>query len=156
MVRKNIKISRELLEQNKKWMKVITSFGRDLKKKLGTKLVAIILAGSRAKHDFNMSSDVDLLIIGHWKEDVLFERISEIARLIDLPELPVDYFLYRPEEIKQLIKKGNPLILDGISEGKAILNIAYLKELRNYLEELMQKKIISKKGDVWFIKDIKH
>lgn len=78
----------------------------------------IILFGSATGRTLDIN-DVDLLII---KEDVPHtgtERIRQLYRMIDT-DLPVDYLVYRPEELENRIRLGDPFIRSILHEGKVL------------------------------------
>ena len=63
----------------------------------------IYLFGSFAKGEIHEGSDIDLLIIGDFKEN-FFERIGKI---LDLTDLPVEPLVYTEEEFKKLLEEEN-------------------------------------------------
>jgi len=78
----------------------------------------IILFGSAAwgKGDIN---DIDLFIV---KKDVPYygtDRIRELYRLIDA-DLPIDYIVYKPEEVEERLSLGDPFIKKIFREGKIL------------------------------------
>ncbi len=81
--------------------------------------IKIILFGSASKGEFNNDSDVDLLVI---KENTPYlgrERARELRRLIK-KNLPVDFFVYRPEEFNERIRLGDPFIRTILREGEVL------------------------------------
>jgi len=75
----------------------------------------IVLFGSSVR-DGSEVNDIDLLII---KEDVPYtgaERIRQLYRMMET-ELPVDYLVYRPSEIKERLSLGDPFIEHIFKEG---------------------------------------
>ncbi|RJR17241.1 MAG: nucleotidyltransferase domain-containing protein [Nitrospiraceae bacterium] len=75
----------------------------------------IILFGSAAwgKEDIN---DIDLFIV---KKDVPHygaDRITELYRLLS-PDLPVDYIIYKPEEVEERLSLGDPFVKRIVKEG---------------------------------------
>jgi len=50
-------------------------------------------------------SDIDLIIIGNFKER-LFDRIGKV---LDLTDLPIEPLVYTEEGFRQMIREGNPL-----------------------------------------------
>ena len=79
----------------------------------------IILFGSAAKDKWSSDSDADFLII---KKDTPFygsDRIRELSRVIER-NIPVDFFIYRPEEFDKRLKMGDPFIKAIIEEGKVL------------------------------------
>ncbi len=91
----------------------------------------IILFGSRARGDWGPWSDYDLLIIGEFREKYL-DRIGKILELIEDIPLPIEPHPYTLEEALDMLRKGNPLIVDALEEGK----ILYTD--KNYLDKLLQ------------------
>jgi len=91
-----------------------------LKQQLVAKYAAekIILFGSAAREGGEVN-DVDLFII---KDDVPHlgaDRIREIYRLMDT-DLPVDYLVYRPEEVAERLSLGDPFVVDVLREGRVL------------------------------------
>jgi len=75
----------------------------------------IILFGSSVR-DSEVVNDIDLLII---KDDVPFtgtERIRQLYRMMET-NLPVDYIVYRPSEIKERLSLGDPFLVSIFQEG---------------------------------------
>jgi predicted nucleotidyltransferase len=79
----------------------------------------IILFGSAARGELNLNSDADFLIIK--KETPLYgaNRIRELSRMIDR-NIPIDLFIYRPEEFEQRLKMGDPFLKSILKEGKTL------------------------------------
>jgi len=78
----------------------------------------IILFGS-AVNDKKNVNDIDLLIIKDDVPNTGTERIRQLYRLIDT-DLPVDYLVYRQDEIENRISLGDPFICSILSTGKVI------------------------------------
>ena len=79
----------------------------------------IILFGSAARGGFTPDSDVDLLVI---KKDVPrygIDRMRELRRLIK-KKVAADFLVYRPEEIEERLKMGDPFVKAMLSEGKVL------------------------------------
>jgi predicted nucleotidyltransferase len=65
------------------------------------------------------ADDVDILIV---KEDVPrlgTDRISELYRIINA-DVAVDYLVYKPAEIEERVKLGDPFIKKIMEEGKVL------------------------------------
>lgn len=78
----------------------------------------IILFGSLAK-GAEKARDIDLFII---KEDVPYlgvDRIRELDRLIKY-RLATDFIVYKPQEVEQRLKLGDPFIKAILNEGKVL------------------------------------
>ena len=79
----------------------------------------IILFGSAACGELGPDSDADFLII---KTDTPLygaDRIRELSRMIDR-DIPVDLLIYRPEEVEQRLKIGDPFLKAILKEGKVL------------------------------------
>lgn len=82
----------------------------------------IILFGSLAKDTVN-PRDIDLFII---KEDVPHfgvDRIRQLDRLIKY-SLATDFIVYKPEEVEQRLKLGDPFVKAILEEGKVLYDAA--------------------------------
>jgi predicted nucleotidyltransferase len=71
----------------------------------------VILIGSYARGDFNLWSDIDLLIIGKFEHNPL--------RRIENFDFPPGYevILLTPAEIATMKEKRNKLVVDAFTEG---------------------------------------
>jgi predicted nucleotidyltransferase len=76
----------------------------------------VILIGSYARGDFNLWSDVDLLIIGNFDSNPL-KRLKSI-------DFPAGYetILLTLDEVKKMAGKNNKFIKDAFSEGIILRN----------------------------------
>ena len=92
-----------------------------------------------------------MFVVGNWAHKIFFERVNEINKKVKLPLLPIDYFLYRPEEIKKFIEQGNPMILDGFIGGICLFNENYFQEIQDLINKQIEIGNISKKGNIWKI-----
>lgn len=151
MEQKNIRISRKILKKYNKELSELRDFVSKAKAILKEKLICVVLIGSRARLDFNIGSDIDLILVGNWFTDVLFNRIDEIRKKIDIPLLPIDYFLYCPDEILKFIDQGNPMILDGFIEGMVLLNNEYYQKINGIIKTKISEGYILKNKDIWQI-----
>ena len=79
-------------------------------------ITAVYLYGSLTNGELNEGSDIDLLIIGNFKEP-FFERIFNILRFVDLPIEPL---VYTQEEFNEMRQSKNPFILEVLKRGKRI------------------------------------
>lgn len=78
----------------------------------------IILFGSAAQ-DAGEVNDIDLFII---KDDVPHlgaDRIRELYGLMDT-DLPVDYMVYRPQEVAERLSLGDPFVVGVLKEGRVL------------------------------------
>jgi len=79
----------------------------------------IILFGSAARGERNLDSDADFLIIKKETPHYGADRIRELSRLIDR-NIPIDLFIYRPEEFEKRLKMGDPFLKSVLREGKIL------------------------------------
>jgi predicted nucleotidyltransferase len=80
------------------------------------RLKAIYLFGSCARGAFHEGSDIDLVIVGDFKER-FFDRIGSV---MDLTDLPIEPLVYTPDEFAQMLKNGNPLMEEVVRHGIAL------------------------------------
>ncbi|MEM0380062.1 MAG: nucleotidyltransferase domain-containing protein [Desulfurococcaceae archaeon] len=102
------------------------------------KTYAVILFGSRARGDYKPWSDYDILIIADFRDKYL-DRIGNILELIDNTNLTIEPHPYTLKEAIEMLKKGNPIIVDAISEGIILYSREEFKELLKLYEELLRK-----------------
>ncbi|KAF5432944.1 hypothetical protein C5S36_07715 [Candidatus Methanophagaceae archaeon] len=76
----------------------------------------IIVFGSYVRGDLNEGSDIDLVIVGDFKEK-FHKRIAEIIGLIDLPIEPL---CYTEEEFREMVVTNNNFMSEVLKEGVAI------------------------------------
>jgi len=103
---------------------------------LNAKLV--ILFGSRARGDWKPWSDYDLLVIADFRERYL-DRISRILEVIkDIP-LPIEPHPYTLEEAMEMLRRGNPIIVDALEEGRVLHSSGGLERLLELYEDLKRR-----------------
>jgi len=100
--------------------------------------VAIILFGSRARGDYKPWSDYDLLIIARFDKNYL-DRIGEILTALSEIKIPVEPHPYTLEEALEMLNKGNPMIIDALSEGVVLYRTRDLEKLVNRLNEMIRR-----------------
>ncbi|NJD75964.1 MAG: nucleotidyltransferase domain-containing protein [Candidatus Methanoperedens sp.] len=98
--------SKELFEEINGFVNILTSH-IDIKK--------VYLFGSVAHDDFNEGSDIDLAIIGDFKERFL----NRPGRILEMTELPIEPLCYTKMEFEKTKRKGNPFIKE-ILKGKLL------------------------------------
>lgn len=100
------KLCRVNIEQSKELLNKIRIFTEELKKVLPVK--EVYLYGSFAKDEIHEGSDIDLLIIGDFKER-FFDRVGKVLELTDLPIEPL---VYTVKEFEELKNSKNPFITE--------------------------------------------
>lgn len=99
--------------------RIRTEISRLIKKiKAEVKPRKILLFGSYARGDYHEKSDVDLLVVGDFKER-FFDRIGRILDCNDT-SLGLDALAYTPQEFEKMRKQRNPLVTKALKEGIAL------------------------------------
>jgi len=98
---------------NRKSNKIVRRFINLLIKKFNLK--KIIIFGSFARGDYHKGSDLDLVIVGEFKE----RFIDRIGKIIELNEsdLEIDVMIYTEEEFQKMSKERRPFIEQVLEEG---------------------------------------
>jgi len=89
-------------------------FVKVLKEKLPIK--EVYLYGSFARGELHEGSDIDLVVVGDFKENFF----ARIGRILDLTDLPIEPLAYTEEEFGQMISQGNPFLLSVLRSGKKL------------------------------------
>jgi len=98
---------------NRKSNKIVKRFINLIIKKFNLK--KIIIFGSFARGDYHKRSDLDLVIIGEFKERFI-DRIGKIMELNE-SDLEIDVMVYTEEEFQKMIKERRPFIEQVLDEG---------------------------------------
>ena len=80
----------------------------------------IILHGSYARGDYHENSDIDLIIVGDFKEK-FFNRIGLILDYVP-NNIEIEPLVYTESEFRKMVENENPFILKAISEGIDLLS----------------------------------
>lgn len=90
-------------------------------KEIFSNITLVILFGSYARGDFNMWSDIDILIVvDGGLPDRPTERIDMVTPCIVRTKAPIEPLIITKEELEKLKKKRNPAIMDAINNGITI------------------------------------
>ena len=98
---------------NRKANKIVKRFINLIIKKFNLK--KIIIFGSFARGDYHKGSDLDLIIVGEFKERFI-DRIGKIIELND-SDLEIDAMVYTEEEFQKMIQERRPFIEQALEEG---------------------------------------
>lgn len=77
---------------------------------------SIYLYGSFATVDIHEGSDIDLLIVGNFKE----RFIERIGLIMGLTNLPIEPLVYTEEEFQAMIEQENPFINEILKYAKKL------------------------------------
>jgi len=112
---KGVKICRIDISRSKELPGKIKSFVEKLTSRIDIKKV--YLFGSVARNDFNEGSDIDLAIIGDFRERFL----DRADRILEMTDLPIEPLCYTEKEFEEMKMKGNPFVKE-ILKGKLVFN----------------------------------
>ena len=98
---------------NRKYNKIVKKFINLIVKKF--KIRKIIIFGSFARGDYHKGSDLDLIIVGEFKERFI-DRIGKILELNN-SDLEIDVMVYTEEELQKMIQEKRPFIEQALEEG---------------------------------------
>jgi predicted nucleotidyltransferase len=83
----------------------------------------VILFGSLAEGRIHDGTDIDLFIIKSDVPELGVERIRQLDGLIKY-RLATDFIVYRPEEVRQRLKLGDPFVKSILDKGKVLYEAA--------------------------------
>ncbi len=106
------KLCRINIEQREKVIEDINKFAQKLKDKFNC---IVYMFGSFARGEIHEGSDIDLIVVGDFKER-FFERIGKI---IEMTDLPIEPLVYTKEEFEEM-KKSNPFIKEVLRSAKKL------------------------------------
>ncbi|HWC12690.1 MAG TPA: nucleotidyltransferase domain-containing protein [Acidimicrobiales bacterium] len=86
-------------------------FAAQLAPALGVR--AVIVFGSVARGDFNVWSDIDVLVVAEHLPDRLSDRLDALG---DLPSL-VQPVAWTPEELRRQLARANPIAREALDRG---------------------------------------
>ena len=98
---------------NRKTNNLVKRFLNLIIKKFNLK--KIIIFGSFARGDYHKGSDLDLVIVGEFKERFI-DRIGKIIELND-SDLEIEAMVYTEEEFQKMIQERRPFIEQVLEEG---------------------------------------
>ena len=112
----------------------------------GFKVRSVVIFGSYAKGDFTEESDVDLCVVA----DNLPEEEIERRTLRKYYTTPgVEVVAYSPDEFKRMLEKLNPVVLDIVDYGKALMDDGFFKECREALDRLFKENRLTRVANTW-------
>lgn len=108
------KLPRPNIDKSKEIHTKIEAFAQKLKDQFDIK--EIYLYGASARKEIDEGTDIEILLVGSFKEPFL-QRINQVLTLTDLPVEPL---VYTPEEFSEMRKNKNPLALEVLRTGKRL------------------------------------
>ena len=83
----------------------------------------VILFGSLSEGQINEGTDIDLFIVKSDIPELGVDRIRELDSLIKY-NLATDFIVYKPQELEQRLKLGDPFVKNILKEGKVLYEAA--------------------------------
>ncbi len=132
--------------KNKMLIQKLKDFINEIKNNFGIRCA--ILFGSQARGDFLPYSDIDLIVIGNFKEKFINRGINIYKKFES--NQSIDVFCYTPEEFETMFFKGVVSILDGLDEGICLFGEEFFD---NYHTKLLKLKKLGLKKDppIWIL-----
>jgi len=108
------KLCRVNIERREEILEALRSFVKELKEKLPVR--EVFLYGSFATGNIHEGSDIDLVIIGDFKE----RFVERIGKILEMTDLPIEPLVYTPEEFQAMQEGRNPFIMEVLRHGKKL------------------------------------
>jgi len=107
-IKVSVSMEKDLRYLNKTGKSVINGFVKELREKLGDKIVSIRLFGSKVRGDFHVESDTDIFILIKEKTPDIREKVSGLAAdyIFDY-DIPLSIALYDLFEYKKNKELGS-------------------------------------------------
>jgi len=110
-----LEILRRREEQQVRWLNMARAYAERLRERLGK--VTAIVYGSVARGDFNLGSDVDILIVA---EGLPAHPLARMDLLYSCLEGPLEPRGYTLTEFRTLQAKGHPFLTTVLKESVAV------------------------------------
>lgn len=99
-------MKKELDHLSKREQEAVQSFVKELREKLGNKIISIRLFGSKVRGDFKKDSDIDIFVLVKKKTSAIVDIVGDLAAdyiyEYDLPLSTVLYDLFEYSKNKEL------------------------------------------------------
>lgn len=115
------------VEQRKREREDLIGLGRRYVEALSTRLplLAAAVAGSVARGDFNVWSDVDVVVVA----EGLPTRAPDRAALLSMKAPPrVQPVGFTPDEFSHALASGNPLVREAAETGVVLMGEAFFRQ----------------------------
>ncbi|GAB6947327.1 hypothetical protein JCM16161A_14570 [Vulcanisaeta sp. JCM 16161] len=116
----------------------------------GYRINSAVLFGSRARGDWLINSDVDLLIIIPGSEKSFLDRVRDFMACWDLG-LALEVFPYTLDEVKRLMNRGSISLYDALDYGIVIYDDGTFEKLREIFKRAINEGIIRRVNGWWTI-----
>lgn len=130
----------------------INKFCKNIIKTLQPK--CIILYGSLARGDFNLRSDIDIIVISSKLPENYYKRAELLYKMVETLD-PIEPLGFTPNEFINMIKNRHCTSLFAMNEGKALYGKDYFLFLTGIHEKIMDQHKIIKGDSAWIPEFIK-
>jgi predicted nucleotidyltransferase len=113
-------------------------------------LRCVILFGSRARKDYTLHSDIDIIFVGDFLEKFINRSLIVLENFDIHLGLGIDAFCYTPDEFEKMFYEGVVSILDAIDHGKCLYGLVFFKKYEKKLEYLKSKGL-RREPPVWIL-----
>lgn len=117
---------------------------------LNIPLASAVLFGSRARGDWLMESDIDLLLILRQSNARFIDRIGELSRYWS-GKWSLELFPYTISEVVELINRGSVGIYDALDHGIVIYDDGAFARLREAFRRAISEGVVRKVNGWWTI-----
>jgi predicted nucleotidyltransferase len=108
------KLCRVNIERREEILEALKNFVKELRERLP--LQEVYLYGSFATGKIHEGSDIDLVIVGDFKE----RFVERIGKILEMTDLPIEPLVYTPEEFQAMQEGKNPFIMEVLRQGKRL------------------------------------
>jgi predicted nucleotidyltransferase len=102
------------------------------------KVFGAVLFGSRARGDYKPWSDYDVLVVGAFDKPYL-ERLKEVLDAVGDAPILVELHPYTLEEAVDMLMRGNPIIVNALSEGVVLHKTKEFEVLEGAYRKLVER-----------------
>lgn len=121
-----IKAVRERRRQRQKAVGLVREYAKRLQKTIGP--VTVIVYGSFARGDFNLGSDIDVMIIADSLPARPLARLDLLYSCLDHGEIEPKG--YTKSEFRKMLEHNHPWVMDALAQGVVVADDGFLSQLR--------------------------
>ena len=120
-----IKAIRERQRQRQKAIELVREYAKRLQKTIGP--VTVIVYGSFARGDFNLGSDIDVMIIGDSLPARPLARLDLLYSCLDHGQIEPKG--YTKSEFRKMLEHNHPWVTDALAQGVVVADHGFLGQL---------------------------
>jgi predicted nucleotidyltransferase len=115
-------------------IQIASDYAQRLEKAIGS--LTGVLYGSFARGDFNLGSDIDVLIISNSLPEGFFKRIELLYHYVQGMIEPKGY---TQTEFLNMLHSNNPLAIDALKNGEILLDNGFWQKLMRGRERIKRE-----------------